>query len=201
MRADLKRLRDDSTRFIAAVQNDTYVALSKGQMIKTGDSRNPPLVPGGAHLLVSLASTVATTSQLTPHRFAQIIPIQHIPNPLLLPEDEARPLLAEINQIKDQVRTTFAKYDAVPVFCDMYRNLARAQHGQIQAVPVPKSRASELEGMFRKAAKREGWEFEEGDAESLLRGGKGREFIKLDLPDGKSLVHFIQGKFNLQFAR
>lgn len=118
-----------------------------------------------------------------------------------MPEDEARPLLAEINQIKDQVRTTFAKYDAVPVFCDMYRNLARAQHGQIQAVPVPKSRASELEGMFRKAAKREGWEFEEGDAESLLRGGKGREFIKLDLPDGKSLVHFIQGKFNLQFAR
>ena len=41
-----------STRFIAAVQNDTYVALSKGQLIKTGDSRNPPMVPGGAHLLV-----------------------------------------------------------------------------------------------------------------------------------------------------
>jgi hypothetical protein len=44
-----------STRFITAVQNDTYVALSKGQLIKTGDARNPPLVPGGAHLLVSAA--------------------------------------------------------------------------------------------------------------------------------------------------
>lgn len=68
-------------------------------------------------------------------------------------------------------------------------------------MPIPKSRAGELEGMFRKAAKKEGWEFEDGDADSLLKGGRGREFIKLDLPDGKSLVHFIQGKFNLQFAR
>ena len=49
----LMRLAGGSTRFIAAVQNDTYVALSKGQLIKTGDERNPPLVPGGAHLLVS----------------------------------------------------------------------------------------------------------------------------------------------------
>ena len=47
-----------STRFIAAVQNDTYVALSKGQLIKTGDAKNPPLVPGGAHLLVSAALKV-----------------------------------------------------------------------------------------------------------------------------------------------
>jgi len=131
----------------------------------------------------------------------QIIPIQHIPNPLLLPEEEAQPLIDEMDQIKDQIRSTFDKFDAVPVFCDMYRNLARAQHGQIQAIPVPKLRAGELEGMFRKAAKKEGWEFEQGDGTALLKGAKGREFIKLDLPDGKSLVHFIQGKFNLQFAR
>jgi hypothetical protein len=121
---------------------------------------------------------------------------------MLLPEEEALPLISEINQLKQQITTTFEKHSAVPVFCDMYRNLARAQHGQIQAIPVPQSRAGELEDMFRTAAKKEGWEFETtDDPESLLRGAKGREFIRLDLPSGKSLVHFIQGKFNLQFAR
>lgn len=124
-----------------------------------------------------------------------------MPNPLLLPDSEAKPLLAEIAAIKQQITRAFAQHDAVPVFCDMYRNLSKVQHGQIQAIPIPKDKASKVEDMFRRAAKSEGWEFEEGDAESLLRGGKGREFIKIDCPDGKTLVHFIEGKFNMQFAR
>jgi hypothetical protein len=120
---------------------------------------------------------------------------------LLLPEEEARPLLAEIAEIKSQVQRTFEANNAVPVFCDMYRNYARAQHGQIQAIPIPKSRAGEVEDMFRKAAKSEGWDWESGDGEELLKNAKGREFIRIDLPNGKVLVHFIEGKFNLQFAR
>lgn len=119
---------------------------------------------------------------------------------MLLPVEEAKPILDEIEATKKSIRTCFERSDAVPVFCELYRNIARAGHGQIQAVPIPSSRAGELEKMFRDAAKKEGFDWD-ADEENAIATANGREFLRIDLPNGKTLVHFIQGRFNLQFAR
>jgi len=77
-----------------------------------------------------------------------------------------------------------------------------------QICPIPSSLSSEAESTFQVQSQKYGFELEEltdhgafyRDAET---DGKGTDYFKVDLPNGKKLVHWIkkEERFGLQFGR
>ena len=98
----------------------------------------------------------------------------------------------------------FAKHNAVAVCFEVGRMSAKGGHAHVQVVPVPKKLASAVEDVFRDEARAANIAFEEDPEEALraVAGGRGGYF-RVDLPDGRKLVHLIRdhGPFSLQFGR
>lgn len=131
----------------------------------------------------------------------QILPIAHVQNPKLLSADEAFPLLNEIETVKKAITETYASFGAVPVFFDLTRYSRRGGHYHIQSVPVPQDRADRIHQTFIDIAASSGVEWE-ADAEETMRKIGNKQYFRVDLPDGKKLVHLIRaGNFNMQFGR
>jgi len=77
-----------------------------------------------------------------------------------------------------------------------------------QICPIPASLASEAESTFTTQAQKYGFDLEEVEDPSSFHktaetDGKGTDYFKVDLPNGKSLVHWIakDERFGLQFGR
>lgn len=77
-----------------------------------------------------------------------------------------------------------------------------------QICPIPSSLASEAESTFLTQGAKFNYDFEEIAEPSTFHAraeqdGKGTEYFKVDLPDGKSLVHWLKPgtPFSLQFGR
>lgn len=77
-----------------------------------------------------------------------------------------------------------------------------------QICPIPASLASEAESTFTVQAQKYGFDLEEvQDPASFHKtaeeDGKGTDYFKVDLPNGKSFVHWIakDERFGLQFGR
>ncbi|CAE6412247.1 unnamed protein product [Rhizoctonia solani] len=167
---------------IVSIGGECYLTLPKGQLIPTDPSGKPPLVPGGGHLL--------------------IIPIAHYPTLLSAPPELAVSIISEVEQYKSALRNLFAKHGAAAVMFEVARLSGRGGHAHIQVVPVPLEKADKVEEIFHNNGQREGIKWEQ-DAEAALEGAKrgGGNYFRIDLPDGRKMISFIRGPFNLQFGR
>jgi hypothetical protein len=79
---------------------------------------------------------------------------------------------------------------------------AKGGHAHIQAVPVPLTLEDQVESEFRDAATLQGIEFDVEDA-GAPSNGDGESYFRVELPNGKRLVHHIPGgsPFSVQFGR
>ena len=83
---------------------------------------------------------------------------------------------------------------------EIARLSGKGGHAHVQVVPVPNSLVHKVEEVFRQEGTQAGIEFEP-DPEAALSGNE--NYFRVDLPDGKKLVHLLRpGRpFNLQFGR
>ncbi|GAA6006427.1 hypothetical protein JCM11491_004953 [Sporobolomyces phaffii] len=169
---------------IASIGSETYLTLPKGQVCSTDQSP----VPGGGHVL--------------------LIPIAHYPTLRSIPSEVSSQVLEEVELYKQALKKCFEKFGADMVVFEMARTSGKGGHAHIQICPIPSSLASEAESTFKVQSQKYGFELEEiPDHTAFYRDaetdGKGTDYFKVDLPDGKSLVHWIkrEERFGLQFGR
>ncbi|TNY19810.1 CwfJ C-terminus 1-domain-containing protein-like protein, partial [Rhodotorula diobovata] len=170
---------------IASIGSETYVTLPKGQLCSTDSSP----VPGGGHVL--------------------LIPIAHYPTLRSIPSDLAPPVHEEVELYKEALRKCYKSFGAELVAFEVARSSGKGGHAHVQICPIPASLAPEAESTFVSQGAKFGYAFDEVSDPSTFHGraeqdGKGTEYFKVDLPGGKSLVHWIEpgkGGFSLQFGR
>jgi hypothetical protein len=127
-----------------------------------------------------------------------IIPIAHYPTFPAIPADLAPQIMEETTRYKLALSGMYAKYGASAVFFEVGRQRSKGGHAHVQAVPIPHSLVSTVESAFLQAAQRLGYSLKEDSDESMGSG-----YFKVELPDGKKLVHIIEegAPFGLQFGR
>ncbi|GAA6016543.1 hypothetical protein JCM10207_002834 [Rhodosporidiobolus poonsookiae] len=169
---------------ITAIGSETYLTLPRGQVCSTDSSP----VPGGGHVL--------------------LIPISHYPTLRSIPADLAPPVLEEIALYRQALHTCFKSFGAEMVAFEVARAGGKGGHAHVQICPIPASLASEAESTFRTQGSKAGLEFEDiADTTAFYANaaedGKGADYFKVDLPGGKSMVHWIKPgqPFSLQFGR
>ena len=98
----------------------------------------------------------------------------------------------------------FAKYGYTAVAFEVARLTGKGGHAHIQVVPVPEALADKVEEQFKVDGKNNGIDWEVDADEALERATQqGDNYFKVDLPDGRKMIHVMKpGKpFNLQFGR
>ncbi|XP_020579449.1 zinc finger CCCH domain-containing protein 59 [Phalaenopsis equestris] len=135
-----------------------------------------------------------------------LIPIEHHPNTLTTsPESEV-----ELGNYKNALKVYFKNQEKAVVFFEwIFQN---SPHANLQVVPIPFSKASNVQRIFNFAAKRLGFEFsvtapggDNGEGRISLRSvfdGKSNLFY-VELPNGTILSHSVDDKEKLpvQFGR
>ncbi|KAH7107608.1 CwfJ C-terminus 1-domain-containing protein-like protein [Auriculariales sp. MPI-PUGE-AT-0066] len=165
---------------ITAIGSECYVTLPKGQIPDTTSNASP--VPGGGHVL--------------------IVPIAHYPTISSAPQDVALPIITEMERYKSALRSFYAAYGCVPVIFEVSRLTGKGGHIHLQVVPVPKDVGPKVEDFFRSEGERSGVNFEENAVEALEEARNSQEnYFRVDLPDGKFMLHRLRQAFNLQFPR
>ncbi|KAH7921377.1 nuclear protein [Leucogyrophana mollusca] len=172
---------------IVSIGSECYLTLPKGQIIPTqsaSDHRDISVVPGGGHVL--------------------IVPITHQPTYTTIPSDIAPPILDETDKYKTALRGLYAKHGAAAVFFEVGRLSAKGGHAHVQAIPVPLGLQNKVEDAFLKEGRTQGIDFE-SDADGALEAcaGGARSYFRVDLPDGRKLVHLMKDHvpFSIQFGR
>uniref|UniRef100_A0A8H7Y5J6 CCHC-type domain-containing protein n=1 Tax=Psilocybe cubensis TaxID=181762 RepID=A0A8H7Y5J6_PSICU len=169
---------------IVAIGSECYVTLPKGQIIPTQSAADHVDVPGGGHVL--------------------IVPITHYPTYSTIPPDLAPPILDETEKFKAALTAMYAKYGTVPVIFEVGRLSAKGGHAHVQAVPVPVRLKDKIEETFIKEGRPLGIDFEDDADAALASCANGRgSYFKVDLPDGRKMVHLIKDRvpFSIQFGR
>ncbi|KAF9227729.1 hypothetical protein BS17DRAFT_764139 [Gyrodon lividus] len=148
------------------------------------DEGSVTCVPGGGHVL--------------------IVPISHQPTYNTIPNDIAPPILDETEKYKAALRGFFAKHGAVAVVYEVARLSAKGGHAHVQVVPVPILLQNKVEDAFLQEGRALGIDFEQ-DADGALEACAGgtRSYFRVDLPDGRKLVHLMKDHvpFSVQFGR
>ncbi|KAL7589477.1 hypothetical protein Lser_V15G38867 [Lactuca serriola] len=134
-----------------------------------------------------------------------ILPIEHLPNTLTSPPE------CEIELVKFQksLKDYFKNHGKEVVFFEWV--YVRATHANLQAIPVPLSRASAVQDIFNLAAEKLGFKFmvlksdKSSEGRKLVRreyDGKSSLFY-VELPGGIILSHVVEEneKFPVQFGR
>lgn len=168
---------------IISIGSECYVTAPKGQLPPT-DGTGRTRVPGGGHVL--------------------IIPISHYPTLQSVPSDMAIPIISEMERYKSALRLTYEKHGAVPVVFEVARLTGKGGHAHIQVVPVPVELADKVEEQFRSDGQSNGMDWEkDGDSALDHASRTGENYFKVELPDGRKLVHIMKPgrQFNLQFGR
>ncbi|KAG8943435.1 hypothetical protein FRC04_002900 [Tulasnella sp. 424] len=168
---------------IVSIGSECYMTAPKGQLPPT-DGTGPTRVPGGGHVL--------------------IIPISHYPTLQSVPSDLAIPIISEMERYKSALRSTYEKYGAAPVVFEVARLTGKGGHAHVQVVPVPLESGDQVEEQFRRDGETNGIDWEEDGEAALEHAARsGENYFKVDLPDGRKLVHIMKpGRpFNLQFGR
>ncbi|KDE02964.1 hypothetical protein MVLG_06530 [Microbotryum lychnidis-dioicae p1A1 Lamole] len=176
---------------IASIGSETYLTLPKGPLCPTGPNGEPnekSPVPGGGHVL--------------------IIPIAHYPTLLSVPADQAVPIVAEIERYKSALKTCYAAFGASPVAFEVGRLSGKGGHAHIQICPIPNALVDKVEQVFIDQGQKQNVTFKEASSSSLSSEGLRKlgisdNYFRVDLPNGKTLVHSIEqgARFGLQFGR
>ncbi len=132
----------------------------------------------------------------------QIIPIAHHPTLLSIPATDAMAILSEIETYKLSLRNCYAQYKAQPVAFEIGRLSGKGGHAHIQVVPIPLSiSCDQIIKAFEVAGEKSGIDWESEPERALARAGSGGNYFRVDLVDGRKMVHLLKGNFDLQFGR
>lgn len=167
---------------IVAIGTECYLTLPKGQISPTRSSSQTN-VPGGGHVL--------------------IVPIAHYPTYSSIPLDLAQPILEETEKLKSALHAFCGKHGAVLVLFEVGRLTAKGGHAHVQAVPVPRRLKEKVEEAFINEGLKLGIDFEPDPDSALESCSSGGGYFRVDLPDGRKLVHLIKDHvpFSVQFGR
>lgn len=137
---------------------------------------------------------------------ALLVPIEHCPNTLMMPSETEM----ELESYKNALNMYFKNQAMEVVFFEWI--FQHGPHANLQAVPIPVSKASNVQRIFKLAAKKLGFEFavvnsdsDSNEGRKLLRSqydGKSSLFY-VELPGGTILLHLVDDKekFPVQFGR
>lgn len=81
----------------------------------------------------------------------------------------------------------------------MARVSGKGGHAHIQVIAIPTSLCDRVEEAFKEESKIS-WENDPEDALTNAQRDKS-SYFRVDLPNGKKMIHIIQGYFDLQFGR
>ena len=98
----------------------------------------------------------------------------------------------------------FAKHSSAAVFFEVGRLSAKGGHAHVQAVPVPDQFRDKVEDAFLAEGRALGVEFEQGQGhESTLDLDPTLSYFRVDLPDGRKMVHLMRERspLSIQFGR
>ncbi|KAG0171603.1 hypothetical protein DFQ29_008756 [Apophysomyces sp. BC1021] len=160
---------------IVSIGTGMYATLARGPVVSSSDST----VPGGGHIL--------------------LIPIPHYPTFRKIPMESQIEVIAELEKYKSALRRMFDEYGQDIVVFEVSREAFHGMsHAHIQVVPIPKDKIDLIETVAREQAESHGMTFIDRVPDSPEVA-----YFKMELPNGKSLVHIIQPRerFNLQFGR
>ncbi|XP_012451411.1 zinc finger CCCH domain-containing protein 64 [Gossypium raimondii] len=134
-----------------------------------------------------------------------IIPVEHMPNTLSLPADSE----IELGKFQNSLKVYYKNQGKEAVFFEWIS--IRGTHANLQAVPVPSSKAAILKDIFTLAAEKLGFEFV---TKKFSNNSEGRKWLRtqfdknfscfyVELPEGSILLHLIEEneKFPAQFGR
>ncbi|KAL7319549.1 hypothetical protein PS15m_002681 [Mucor circinelloides] len=162
---------------IVSIGTELYATLAKGPVISPNDKDCK--VPGLGHIL--------------------LIPITHYPTFGKIPMEAQIEVVAELEKYKSAIRRLFDQYDQDMVLFEVSRESFRGMaHAHIQVVPIPKSKSDQVEKVAREQAALAGIDFID-----QVPQNPEIPYFRMELPNGKSLVHMLKPKerFNLQFGR
>ncbi|KAL2533213.1 Zinc finger CCCH domain-containing protein 64 [Abeliophyllum distichum] len=130
-----------------------------------------------------------------------IIPVEHSPNTLSLPSDCEK----ELSRFQSSLKAYFKNQGKEVVFFEWVSK--KGTHANLQAVPIPSSRASSAEDIFNLANKL-GFKFstsKNSEGRKMLRTHFDRNFslFYVEVPGGTILSHAVEEneKFPVQFGR
>lgn len=113
-------------------------------------------------------------------------------------------LTNQIFRYKSALRALYAKHGTVPVFFEVGRLSTKGGHAHVQAVPIPLQLKDKVELAFTDEGRSHGIDFEENpDAALQLCSGGRQSYFRVDLPDGRKMVHLMKDTvpFSIQFGR
>ncbi|KAK6941372.1 LOW QUALITY PROTEIN: Cwf19-like protein, C-terminal domain-2 [Dillenia turbinata] len=134
-----------------------------------------------------------------------LVPIEHLSNTLSL----ASPYEAELSKFQESLKMCFKNQGKEVIFFEWIQK--RATHANLQAIPVPLSKASVAQNIFNLAAKKLGFSFtttknkNSSEGRKLLKSqfDKEHSFFYVELPDCTILSHCMEENenFPVQFGR
>lgn len=161
-----------------------------------------------SHLVISIGEgyyCALAKGPLVPNHVL-VIPVEHCRTTLMMPVEAE----VELERYKNALGKYFEKQGKTAVYFEWVSQ--HSHHANLQAVPVPLSKAADVKKIFHLAAQRLGFEFSvvnpDGDANQgreLLRSQYDRKssLFYVELPEGSVLYHIIESneKFPAQFGR
>lgn len=161
-----------------------------------------------SHLMLSIGESYycALAKGALVQNHALLVPIEHCPNTLMMPSETEM----ELESYKNALNMYFKNQAMEVVFFEWI--FQHGPHANLQAVPIPVSKASNVQRIFKLAAKKLGFEFavvnsdsDSNEGRKLLRSqydGKSSLFY-VELPGGTILLHLVDDKekFPVQFGR
>ncbi|KAK4483663.1 hypothetical protein RD792_010864 [Penstemon davidsonii] len=134
-----------------------------------------------------------------------IIPVEHIPNTLSLPPECDK----DLSKFQSSLKAYFLSQGKEVVFFEWVSK--RGTHANLQAVPVPSTKASSVGQIFNLAAKKLGFKFTIVENDNSLEGRKllgrhldgNQSLFYVEIPGGTILSHIVEDneKFPAQFGR
>ncbi|KAM7515640.1 hypothetical protein LguiA_005223 [Lonicera macranthoides] len=134
-----------------------------------------------------------------------ILPVEHLPNTLSSPQE----CEIELVTFQNSLRTYFKNKGKEVIFFEWV--FIRGTHANLQAVPVPTSRAPAVQDIFNLAAEKLGFKFvtlrndnsSEGRKSLRMQFDRQCSLFYVELPGGTILLHAVKEneKFPVQFGR
>ncbi|PON48721.1 Cwf19-like protein [Trema orientale] len=134
-----------------------------------------------------------------------VIPVEHLPNTITLPQK----CEIELVRFQSSLKKYYKNQGKEVVFFEWVSK--RSSHANLQAIPVPSSKAAALQNIFNFAAEKLGFKFaamkfnNNSDGRNYLRTqfDGNLSFFYVELPDGTTLAHVVEEteRFPAQFGR